>query len=187
MPGGAVRLLVRHVIGAAGVLVAGLFPVRAGYPVPAAAGLGVEAQLVRPALGIGVVLVVLQRYPAAGEGRAAVGRITQAGEPLLPSRGGRIRAVGGCNVLHVLRILVPAPRRQRPVGAGEDEVRDADIAVHVQLADLHLVAEELRAEARHLARPVVRVLVPRTQGAQALILVGERGTPALVQHASDRD
>src|SRR5207244_12608375 len=87
---GAVGPQSRHVVGAAGVLVAGLFPVQPAEPVQAAARLGREPQLVRPALGIRVVFVELHRRVAAGEGGAPVGRIAQAGEALVGTRGWRV-------------------------------------------------------------------------------------------------
>ena len=64
----------RVVEGAARVLVYRLLPVQTREPVEAPAGFGKQAQLVRPALGVGVVFVVLKRDVAAAErlGRGAV-------------------------------------------------------------------------------------------------------------------
>ena len=137
---GSAGLQSRHVVRTAGVLVGGLLPVQAGEPMKASARLRGKPQLVRPAHRVGVVLVVLQRHLAAGEGRAAVGRVALAGEALLRAGAHRWkeRRVGGGEVLHVLRVLVLAPRGQRPVGAREHQVGDADVPVQARLRELGL-------------------------------------------------
>src|SRR6202035_2827174 len=117
----------RHVVGAAGAIILGLLPVQAHEPVEASARFGREPQLIGPALRVGVVFVVLNRHVAAGVRPGSVNRVVQAGDTLVGTF---------LVVLYVLRVLVLLARGQRPVSAREDQIPDADVAIHVKIERL---------------------------------------------------
>src|SRR6185437_12870990 len=168
----------RHVEGAAEVAVDALFPIYAREPMEPATLFGDEPQLVRPTPRVVVVGEILQSGVAAGEARRrrsriqqrAVVRIGEAGEPLLRS---------AVEVLLVLRVLVELAPLLAPVGAGEDQVGDADVTVHMEVHHVRLEQLRLRTETRDGPRRQCRILVPGPAGVLALEAIGEPHAPPL--------